>query len=126
MEPTMSTSPTPSNRQRRVSADVLLAASLSVKPSSAKNLLYDPETGLRVRTTFALVALRQSGKDDEAARWVAEFHAAATLDDGAGPLMAQLQPKAIADAGEDCARQAFLLNPNSVTAQRLASELWLE
>jgi hypothetical protein len=114
-----------SNRRKASSADIL-AGLISVQPVSAKNLLTDPVTGLRARTTSALIALRMGGRSDEAARWVSQFHAAATLNDGAGPLMAQLQPKAIADAGEDCARQAFLLNPNSVTAKRLASELWLE
>jgi hypothetical protein len=116
----------PANRQKNASADVRLGLAIGVKPATAKNMLTDPETGLCHRTKEALAALRLAGNDAEAARWVAEFHAAATLNDGAGPLLAQLQPKAIADAGEDCARQAFLLNPSAVTAKRLVSELWLE
>lgn len=74
----------------------------------------------------ALTALREAGKGDEAARWVADFVAAATLCEGIGGLVEQLQPKAIADAGEDCARQAFILNPSRVTARRLSAELKLE
>jgi hypothetical protein len=74
----------------------------------------------------ALRALVEGGKGDEAARWIAEFQAVVLAVHPAPAARDLLQPKAIADAGEDCARQAFVLNPNKVTAARLVPELYLE